>query len=203
MVKKRKSKNPQGSGLRVLSIAYANGRLDRAAYLKLRTQQLSALNFEKPVPDLPEELHDIIVPSIKIDAPHGKQPGGKKKRLFIAVIIALLLAAGLAGYLWFSGEQSLKQSAAKQTDIEQQARVLLRTPSWSIQDIEAFEATWSAYSATAKSTAKQSKWYLALENEIIKRINQTKLQQNASTADPQLQNRLNSLRVFYATLTVP
>jgi hypothetical protein len=41
----QKKQKPEGSHLRILSIAYATGRLDRETYLRLRTRQLGALEF--------------------------------------------------------------------------------------------------------------------------------------------------------------
>ena len=95
----------EGSNLRVLSIAFANNRIDRKTYLRLRTQQLSALEFSKPVPSLPSELLDISVPLIKIDAPHvGSKPDYSAviKGLIFALIALAAVTAAYIGYLYNS-----------------------------------------------------------------------------------------------------
>jgi hypothetical protein len=82
--------------------------------------------------------------------------------------------------------------------LEQQARKLLATPTWSQDDMETFAGSWSKLSDEAKQPARQAEWFAALESDIIKRINQLK-QQRSSTDDlREYQSRLNELRVFYA-----
>ena len=97
----RKAGKIEGSNLRVLAIAFANNRIDRKNYLRLRTQQLSALEFSKPLPPLPPELLDISVPSVKIDAPHvnKKDNGPIIKWLIIALITLAAVTAAYVGYL--------------------------------------------------------------------------------------------------------
>lgn len=101
----RRTGKIEGSNLRILSIAFANNRIDRKTYLRLRTQQLSALEFSKPLPSLPSELLDINVPSVKIDAPHvsnSKDYTPIIKWLLFAVIALAVATAAYIGYLYNS-----------------------------------------------------------------------------------------------------
>ena|SRR5688572_4290823 len=101
----RRTSKIEGSNLRILSIAFANNRIDRKTYLRLRTQQLSALEFSKPLPSLPSELLDISVPLVKIDAPHvGSNPdyGPAIKWLIITLIALAAASVAYIGYLYNS-----------------------------------------------------------------------------------------------------
>ncbi len=197
-----KKKSGKGSNLRILSIAYATGRLDRDAYIRLRTAQLSSLNFNKPIPPLPEELADIEVPMIKIDSPYME--GSSKKfnpRLWIAAAVVLLVLISGA-YIAFSGGIKLDQKPAKQPTLAGLADELLAAPIWKERDIDMFKDMWADYSDPAKAKAREAEWYVSLENEIIKRINQKKLERESTDDLREYQKQLNALRVFYAELTI-
>lgn len=201
MASRKKQKTSQGNNLRILSIAYANSRLERETYLKLRTQQLSALNFGKPIPPLPEELSDIKIPSIKIDSPHQNSGSPKKNfRLWGAIAAVLLITIIGGSYFWLNGGQINSKPQINQTSLQDKAQKLIVKPSWSEPEIATFKKLWATRSAQAKAKAKQSQWYLSLENEIIKRINQKKLQRDNSPDVREHQKELNHLRLFYAAL---
>jgi hypothetical protein len=201
------SKKIQGSNLRKLSIAYAGGRLDRNTYLRLRTQQLGALEFNKPLPLLSEELLEINVPSIKLDAPYSAARSGFSP-LLLAMAIAALVALSLGGglyYAWQNDFFSTKSAAAVKaqplTPESQALKLIAQTEEWTEADISAFIKVWSNYSSEAKDNARTSQWYGVLENEIIQRINKLKLQKEAvNDEDRVYQARLNNLRIFYAQL---
>lgn len=195
----RRTGKIEGSNLRILAIAFANNRIDRKTYLRLRTQQLSALEFSKPLPALPPELLDISVPSVKIDAPHVNKKNNRPviiKWLLIALIVLGIGTAAYIGYLSLSKRPAAGQAPAP--TLEQQAQKLLATPTWSQEDMEAFAGRWSGLPDEAKQSARQAEWFSALESDILKRINLLK-QQRGSTDDlREYQSRLNALRVFYA-----
>jgi hypothetical protein len=193
----RKTGNIEGSNLRILAIAFANNRIDRKNYLRLRTQQLSALEFSKPLPPLPPELLDINVPSVKIDAPHvNKKDNGPIIKWLVIALIAL--AAVTVAYVGYLKMQSSSVSQSLVPTPEQQARKLLEMPAWPPEEMEIFTILWSGLSAEAKQEARQAEWFSALKNEIANRISQLK-QQRGSTDDVRdYQNKLNSLRLFYA-----
>jgi hypothetical protein len=194
----RKTGKIEGSNLRILAIAFANNRIDRKNYLRLRTQQLSALEFSKPLPALPPELLDISVPSVKIDAPHvNKQDKGPILKWLIIALIALGVdTAAYVGYLRIQSGSTVNQSVIPTP--EQQAKKLLEMPTWPPEEMEIFTILWSGLSAEAKLEARQTEWFSALKNEIANRINQLKQQRGSTDDVREYQNRLNALRLFYA-----
>ena len=201
---KRKLKSPD-TNLRILSIAYASGRIDRKTYTRLRTQQLGALEFNKPIPQLPENLKKIIIPTVKVDAStvDVKQPRTKLYWLYSTVAL-LIVGAGL-GVLWYAelipGSQATKPVQVRQLEPRDYAQRLLVSPDWNDRDINAFLRVWGTRTEAAKSAARNSRWYLSLENEIIKRINKSRLKLER---DPDLQieqRELARLNRFYGQLT--
>lgn len=86
------------NNLRKLSAAHARGLIDSSNYRRLRTTQLSAIEFGKPLPELPSEMTDITIPKKKIDAPH--QPTRKKSSssLIVIFIVAICAIAGCVYY---------------------------------------------------------------------------------------------------------
>lgn len=88
------------NNLRRLSASFARGLADKSTYRKLRTAQLSALEFNRKLPDLPAEMTNIVIPKQKIDVPH--QPPSRKSSggngFLITMIILLMLGAGAAAY---------------------------------------------------------------------------------------------------------
>src|SRR5688572_10130964 len=151
----RKTGNIEGSNLRILAIAFANNRIDRKNYLRLRTQQLSALEFSKPLPPLPPELLDISVPSVKIDAPHvNKKDNGPIIKWLIIVLITL--AAATVAYVGYLKIQSSSVSQSLVPTPEEQARKLLDMPTWPPEEMEIFTILWSGVSAEAKLEARQT-----------------------------------------------
>jgi hypothetical protein len=198
----RKTGKIEGSNLRVLAIAYANNRITRENYLKLRTRQLSALDFGKPLPELPSDLLDINVPNVKIDAPHiGKKELNKPVILIAGLLIAIGVCTAIyVGFMRVS--DNTKSGQVSEPSLEQQAQKLLTSSNWTEQDIETFSTLWEARSDSAKQQARQTDWFYELENEIIKRINQAKLQRGSGADLREYQEHLNTLRIFYAELTV-
>lgn len=98
------SSKKEGSKIRILAIAYAQGRLDKDNYRRLRTSQLSAMDFNKASPDLPAELNDIEIPRIKVDPPRA---AGKKRSLLsiISIILGIIvLLAVITAYLYKQGK---------------------------------------------------------------------------------------------------
>lgn len=199
-------KKLQGTNLRILSIAYANGRIDRSAYLKLRTQQLSALEFNKPIPPLPEALLDINVPMVKLDAPYTVSRSSKNMLVKTALVLLAITVAGGGFYAWQSGLLGARHpDTAKPQQLltpEQQAIKLITAPEWTERDIEAFTRLWSRYSTEAKIKARGTDWYRTLENEVIQRINRLKLLRSTANDETAYQTELNRLRIFYAELAV-
>jgi hypothetical protein len=194
----RKTGKIEGSNLRVLAIAFANNRIDRKTYLRLRTQQLGALEFSKPLPPLPPELLDISVPSVKIDAPHINKKDYRPIIKWLLIALALLGTSTVAYIGYFRMQSTSAVSEAPPPTPEQQAAKLLAAPAWSQEDMETFTGLWSELPDESKQSARQTEWFAALESDIAKRINQLK-QQRSSTDDlREYQNKLNALRVFYA-----
>lgn len=196
----RRTGKIEGSNLRILAIAFANNRIDRKTYLRLRTQQLSALEFSKPLPTLPPELLDISVPSVKIDAPHvnSKPDYGPVIKWLIAALIAL--AAATAGYVGYLRLQN--SSEVEAPTLEQQARTLLAKQDWAQKDLDAFADRWSALSEEEKHAARQELYFIELSGEIERRIGQIKQQRGTTDNLREYQNRLNALRVFYTEVVV-
>lgn len=193
-----------GSNLRILSIAYAGGRIDRNTYLKLRTMQLGALEFKKPIPELPSDLMEINIPSVKVDASqiNASKSKGKKFLLYPVVIIVVLGAIG-AG-LWYAElipGQTDKPRQTRQLEPRDYAQRLLKNPEWSERDINAFLRIWGTRTPAAKTAARNTRWYLSLENEIIKRINKLRLQLETRPESLATQRELEQLRLFYGQLT--
>lgn len=199
-------KKLQGTNLRILSIAYANGRIDRSTYLKLRTQQLSALEFNKPIPPLPEALLDISVPMVKLDAPYTVSRSNRNMLVKAALVLLAITVAGGGFYAWQSGLFSARgPDAAKAQQLltpEQQAIKLITAPEWTERDIATFTRLWSRYSTEAKIKARGTDWYRTLENEVIQRINRLKLLRSTAGDETAYQTELNRLRIFYAELAV-
>ncbi len=201
---KKKLKSPDAN-LRILSIAYASGRIDRKTYTRLRTQQLGALEFNKPMPPLPDNLMEIVIPTVKVDASmvDVKHPRTKQYWLYVGVAL-LVLGIGL-GALWnaklIPGSQPAKPVQVRQLEPRDYAQRLLDTLDWNDRDINAFLRIWGTRTDAAKSAARNSRWYLSLENEIIKRINKSRLKLER---DPDLQaeqRELARLNRFYGQLT--
>lgn len=199
-------KKLQGTNLRILSIAYAAGRIDRDTYLKLRTQQLGALEFNKPIPPLPEPLLDINVPMVKLDAPYTVSRSHKNLLQGIALVLLAVTVASGGFYAWqsglFGGGRPGPAKAQQSLDPQQLAIELITTPEWSEQDLEAFTKTWSRYSTEAKIKARGSDWYRTLENEVVQRINRLKLLRSTEDDENAYRTELNRLRIFYAELAV-
>lgn len=87
------------NNLRRLSAAHARGLIDTRAYRRMRTEQLSAMEFNRKAPNLPLEMMDLTIPKQKIDAPHQpKVTKSSKKGLIVTFIVIVLLAAGAAYY---------------------------------------------------------------------------------------------------------
>lgn len=198
---KRKQK-PQGSSLRMLSMAYAAGRLDRETYLRLRTRQLGALEFGKPLPDIPEDLWDITIPTVKIDASYL---GAKKRNKtgFLVALIAIIVLSAIGTGTWFAMNRPAPAPARadKQLTAEDYAHRLLQSVEWSERDMTAFTRLWAARSTAAKNRARQRDWYLALENGVIKRINRVKRRIDETANAAQHGRQLERLRIFQAQLT--
>lgn len=191
----------QGSNLRILSIAYAAGRLDRRSYVKLRTAQLGALEFGKPLPALPDELHDITVPQIKIDASyyHTAKRGKSGRWMLIA---ALLVLGAIGAGLWYALKQPPQApAAAGPVTLGDHALRLLESAEWSERDIGAFSRQWAGLSREAKDEARRSQWwYRALENEAADRINRLKQRIDQGGGSSIEQRRLSLLQRFQAQL---
>jgi hypothetical protein len=194
----RRTGKIEGSNLRILAIAFANSRIDRKTYLRLRTLQLSALEFSKPLPPLPPELLDINVPSVKIDAPHiSKRDNGPIIR-WVIIAIAVLAIATAAYVTILMLNSSSGAGTAPTLTLEQQAQTLLTVPTWSQQEMETFSGRWSALSNEEKLSARQAPWFPVLESDIVRRINLLKQQRGDTDDIREYQSRLNALRVFYA-----
>ncbi|GIX22726.1 MAG: hypothetical protein KatS3mg121_1509 [Gammaproteobacteria bacterium] len=191
---------PQGSPLRILAIAYASGRLDRPTYLRLRREQIAAIEFGKPLPPLPESLRDVTVPQTKIDAPYlARRRHGPAAWLLGGA--ALLGAAGAVLWWWQAASRPPPPAQQRLPSLDELAERLLADPDWSERDLAAFTRRWAVLTPMAKLQARQSAWYLALENELIKRINIARLRAEQA-ADP-LPHRemLERLLLFQAQLT--
>lgn len=87
------------NNIRKLSAAHARGLIDTTSYRRLRTTQLSALEFGKPLPTLPIEMTDISIPKQKIDAPHQPKVKKSKSPFLLIVIVTVVIVAGAAYYL--------------------------------------------------------------------------------------------------------
>lgn len=94
------SNKKEGSKIRILSIAYAQGRLTKESYRRLRTSQLSALDFDKPSPELPADLNDIEIPKINIDLPRSSGKQQRKLSIIIVILGILVLTGAIAVYLY-------------------------------------------------------------------------------------------------------
>jgi hypothetical protein len=200
-MKKRKI---SGSNLRILSIAFAGGRIDRNTYLKLRTQQLGALEFDKPVPELPANLLEITIPTVKVDSSHVEMRSGKDARLWLYVSALVIALAVIAAGLWYADiipGRDEKPRQVRQLEPGDYAQRLISNPDWSERDINAFLRSWGTRTPSAKAAARDTRWYLALENEIIKRINKSRLQLETNPDSLTAQRELNELRRFYGQLS--
>lgn len=204
MAKKKKKQKIPGSNLRILSIAYASGRLDRNSYLRLRTQQLGALEFNKPVPELPANLLEISIPTIKVDTAQIsiKKPDNKRWPLYLS--ISVIVIAAIIGGLWYAdilpGKRD-KPPQVRQLEPQDYAQQLLKNPDWNERDMNAFLRSWGVHTPAAKAAARNQRWYLTLENEIIKRINKARFQLETDPESIQTQRELAELRRFYGQLS--
>lgn len=193
-----------GSNLRILSIAFAAGRIDRNTYLKLRTQQLGALEFEKPIPELPANLLEISIPTVKVDASQLNIQKSKGSRLGLYIVTAAVILITILAGLWYAeiipGEAE-KPRQVRLPEPKDYAQRLLVNPDWSERDINAFLRSWGTRTPAAKTAARNSRWYLDLENEIIKRINKARLQLETDPESLTAQRALADLRRFYGQLS--
>lgn len=205
--KPNKNKNTKATHIRVLASAYSSGRIERNEYIKERTRQLAAIEFGKPLPPLPEDLLDIRIPTIKIDASYISSKRRQRRTIKIIIIcIALLGIGGTAAGLWFAGvfsPQPQPQAQVKQPKLSDYANRLLQNPNWSKRDIIAFLRVWATHSSAAREKVRRATWYVKLDNEIIKRINQAKLRLGAAEKEEQaaIKNELELLRAFQAKLS--
>lgn len=94
----------QKNNLRKLSIAYANGQIDSKYYRRIRSQQLSALDFQKRVPPLPEELAKIQVPGkavdIQMESVAVETHNQQVFKIAAGVVVSVILIA--IAFWWFS-----------------------------------------------------------------------------------------------------
>lgn len=208
MPKTSKTPQKQGSHLRVLAIAYATGRISRDIYLKERTRQLGAMEFGKPLPGLPEDLLDIVIPTVKIDASYvnATKQGRGRGKIILFIVVLLLVFIGAGAGAWYSGllfQKEKPKAQVSQPKLADYAGRLLRNPQWSERDLKTFLRLWASHSATAREKARRQTWYLKLDNEIIKRINQAELRKNNTSEEelPRLMRQLNLLRAFQAKLS--
>ena len=202
----KKKVAPKDSKLRVLSIAYATARISREVYLKERTRLLGALEFEKPLPELPAELLNIVIPNIKIDASYVNAAKKISGRRNIIIIILILLLLGCIAGLWHNGFFATTEkptSQVTQPNLSDHAEQLLHNSNWSERDIKMFLRLWATHSPSAHEKARHSMWYLKLDNDIIKRINQAQLRKrNISEEElPGLLRQLDLLRAFQAQIS--
>ncbi|MBN1377899.1 MAG: hypothetical protein JXA04_01535 [Gammaproteobacteria bacterium] len=201
MAKKNKI---SGSNLRILSIAYAGGRIDRTTYLRLRTQQLGALEFDKPLPELPANLLEIDIPTVKVDSSHVDIKKHTGNRLWLHITTTVVIIAAIAAGLWYGDiipGKSEKPRQVKQLEPFDYAQRLLQNPDWNERDVNAFLRSWGTRTPAAKANARNSNWYLSLENEIIKRINKSRLQLETDPGSVIAQRELADLRRFYGQLS--
>ncbi|EDY85448.1 cell surface glycoprotein 1, putative [gamma proteobacterium HTCC5015] len=87
--------------LRILSIAYSNGRLTSGQYTTLRAQQLSAIEFDKAPPPIPPELNNIDVPTLNVDPIFMQNTGSKNNKTVLLVIAGILLLLSMALVVFF------------------------------------------------------------------------------------------------------
>ncbi len=93
------------NNLRRLSAAHARGLIDTPTYRRLRTAQLGAMEFNRKVPELPEDMQNIAIPKQKIDVPHEpRKTKSSKTGLIIGLIIVAAIAAG-AAYFYLQLQQ--------------------------------------------------------------------------------------------------
>ncbi|MBA3581927.1 MAG: hypothetical protein H0W44_05675 [Gammaproteobacteria bacterium] len=192
------------SNLRKLAIAYASGKVDRENYRKLRTRQLSALDFDKALPDLPDEIAAIGVPSVKVDAP--KNAGGNllkgRSLKTIVMAIAAIVLVGIVG-IYFTGDNKKSNEQTQNTqkiDLAVEAQKLIQKPEWTNSDMGYFKRLWDSQEAQELTTARESRWFADLERDIVRRINENKQLMQTAEDSEAVQKQLTDLRLFYAQL---
>ena len=79
------------NNLRRLSAAYARGLIDSRIYRRMRTEQLSAMEFDRKAPELPVEMMDLTIPRKKIDAPHEPKVNKSSKTGLILTLVVIVL----------------------------------------------------------------------------------------------------------------
>lgn len=147
----------KNTNLRVLSLAYSNGKLTRDQYQELRAKQLSAIEFGKPYPPLPASLENVEIPSVKIDAPRGKRPSSNKLPLFI--ILLVLIAAGVVAAIMLSGDKSGPATVSQETTIPALAQALLESDDLPTDQLLAFGEKWQAANSKQHKIHRSSLWF--------------------------------------------
>jgi hypothetical protein len=181
------------TNLRVLSLAYSNGKLTKDQYTALRSKQLSAIEFGKPFPPMPPGLSNVNIPSVKIEAP--SEGGGAKKKapiLAIAAILGLLLL-GIAIFIAaMSGEDEPSTQGSIDNSISGQAQRLINAGNNSVQDIQLFTASWKALGEQQQKLHRKATWFAPLQteaNNTIKDLNAAKdLGQTSTEGEVQLKS---------------
>ncbi|MGM0563699.1 MAG: hypothetical protein ACQES2_05150 [Pseudomonadota bacterium] len=165
----------RNTSLRILSVAYANGRLTSDQYLTLRNQQLSAIEFDKTPPPIPAELNNIEIPTVNVDPLRMQSSTSKNnKRLLLSLAALLLLvsAALIALMVWQHMPES--GSAAEQAPEAQQpqpiaqpsaasavthsAMQLINSGGKNTEALDAFYSQWPKLSDSEQSIQRQSPW---------------------------------------------
>lgn len=160
--------------LRILSLAYSNGKLTKEQYTSLRSKQLSAIEFGKPFPPLPPGLSNVNVPNVKIDVPSG---GSRKKSMLIIAGIAVL-AAIVAG-IYFLSTSSDDDTPNKMTDVvetsspnamafESLAKHLASNKAINADELKAYTEQWNSLGKQQQKLARKAPWFNTLTSSLTK-----------------------------------
>lgn len=164
----------RNTNLRILSVAYANGRLTSDQYQTLRNQQLSAIEFNKAPPPIPPELNNIEIPTINVDPlrMQNTSRGGKRVLLGMAAALFLISTVLIAYMVWqhmpaSESPQTTDSGAAQPKPIATASPVnavthnamqLIRTGGEDRQALNEFKEQWRQLSDSEQNIQRQSPW---------------------------------------------
>lgn len=191
----------KNKNLRILCLAYSNGRIDRRKYQHLRAQQLSAIEFNKDYPAIPVDLTTIVIPKKKIELARGKKNGGGKIKLILALAIVAVAAIGVYLYSQHTPVEAAPSATKYVKTISQQAQQIVENEFDQAATINAFSKRWDELNQDTQTFYRQQLWYKNLHHSLQQSIKTYSKVQISSGLSNAATAKLNNMQQLYHSLS--